>query len=162
MGPGWLGRKEARLRRIIVKHWRLVGGQPINCFSNNLAICGSNGRKRSAPSLLLPFTVTESEEIKSNFEKICGRPNFCDSIDATHNVMILSTVGRSNGVWIESEKNHNMLLQAIVDQDMRFCDVMENSSFHKLSKQVKWLDEKKKNRNSRWNGAGEVYNCGLR
>ncbi|KAJ6357780.1 hypothetical protein OIU78_005590 [Salix suchowensis] len=53
-------------------------------------------------------------------------------------------VGRSNGVWIESEKNHNMLLQAIVDQDMRFCDVMENSSFHKLSKQVKWLDEKKK------------------
>ncbi|KAJ6772820.1 hypothetical protein OIU74_018934 [Salix koriyanagi] len=99
--------------------------------------------------------------MKSDFEKICGLPNFCDSIDATHIVMILSTVGRSNGVWIDSEKNHNMLLQATVDQDMRFCDVMQNSSFRRLSKQVKWLDEKKKNRNSRWNGVGEVHNCGL-
>ncbi|KAF9674781.1 hypothetical protein SADUNF_Sadunf10G0162600 [Salix dunnii] len=145
---------EARLRQIIVKHWRLVGDQPINCFSNNLAISGSNGRKRSAPFLLLPFTVTEIEGIKSNFEKICGLPDFCDSIDATHIVMILSTVGRSNGVRIDSEKNHRMLLQTIVDQDMRFCDVIvghpvvQNSSLHKLSMQVKWLNEKEKNRTS--------------
>lgn len=45
---------------------------------------------------------------------------------------------------LKGEKNHNMLLQAIVDQDMRFCNVMQNSSFRRLSKQVKWLDEKKK------------------
>jgi hypothetical protein len=65
-------------------------------------------------------------------------------------------VDRSNGVWIDREKNHNMLLQATVDPDMRFCGVivgypgslsdalvLQNSSSHKLSKEVKRLNEKK-------------------
>ncbi|KAJ6892253.1 hypothetical protein NC651_025451 [Populus alba x Populus x berolinensis] len=65
-------------------------------------------------------------------------------------------VDRSNGVWIDREKNHNMLLQATVDPNMRFRGVivgfpgslsdellLQNSSFHKLSKEVKMLNEKK-------------------
>uniref|UniRef100_A0A3N7FNI3 SOSEKI DIX-like domain-containing protein n=1 Tax=Populus trichocarpa TaxID=3694 RepID=A0A3N7FNI3_POPTR len=52
-------RREARLWRIIVKHWRLVGDQPIIFFSNNPAICGSNGRKRSAPSLLAFHSIRD-------------------------------------------------------------------------------------------------------
>ncbi|KAJ6900445.1 hypothetical protein NC652_026532 [Populus alba x Populus x berolinensis] len=98
--------------------------------------------ERGLHLLCWPFTVTEIEEIKSNFEKIFGLPNYC--------------VDRSNGVWIDREKNHNMLVQATGDPNMRSCGVivgfpgslsyallLQNSSFHKLSKEVKMLNEKK-------------------
>ena len=75
---------------------------------------------------------------------------------------------RSNDVWIDREKNHNMLLQATGDPDMRFCGVivgfpgslsdallLQNSSFHKLSKEVKMLNEKKYRTSGR-SGVGEV------
>jgi hypothetical protein len=45
--------------------------------------------ERGLHHLCWPFTVTEIEEIKSNFEKICGLPNYCGSIDATRTAMTL-------------------------------------------------------------------------
>lgn len=112
--------------------------------------------ERGLHHLCWPSTEAEMEEIKSNFEKICGLPNCCGSIDTTHIVMTLPTVDRSNDVWIDREKNHSMLLQAIVDPDMRFRDVivgypgslsdalvLQNSSFYKLSEEGKRLNGKK-------------------
>ncbi|KAG6765316.1 hypothetical protein POTOM_029347 [Populus tomentosa] len=112
--------------------------------------------ERGLHHLCWPSTEAEMEEIKSNFEKICGLPNCCGSIDTTHIVMTLPTVDRSNDVWIDREKNHSMLLQAIVDPDMRFRDVivgypgslsdalvLQNSSFFKLSEEGKRLNGKK-------------------
>lgn len=112
--------------------------------------------ERGLHHLCWPSTEAEMEEIKSNFEKICGLPNCCGSIDTTHIVMTLPTVDRSNDVWIDREKNHSMLLQAIVDPDMRFRDVivgypgslsdalvLQNSSFYKLCEEEKRLNGKK-------------------
>ncbi|KAJ6350189.1 hypothetical protein OIU78_006375 [Salix suchowensis] len=112
--------------------------------------------ERGLHHLCWPSTEAEMEEIKSNFEKICGLPNCCGSIDTTHIVMTLPTVDHSNDVWIDREKNRSMLLQAIVDPDMRLRDVivgypgslsdaivLQNSSFYKLSEEGKRLNGKK-------------------
>ncbi|KAG6758385.1 hypothetical protein POTOM_038730 [Populus tomentosa] len=45
--------------------------------------------ERGLHLLRWPFTVTEIEEIKSNFEKICGLPNYCGSIDDARIAMTL-------------------------------------------------------------------------
>lgn len=103
-----------------------------------------------------PSTEAEMEEIKSKFEKIHGLPNCCGAIDNTHIVMTLPTVDKSNDVWIDREKKHSMVLQAIVGPDMRFCDaligypgslsdalVLENSRFFKLCEEGERLNGKK-------------------
>lgn len=92
-----------------------------------------------------PNSEAEMESIKSKFEKICGLPNCCGAIDTTHIMMCLPCVDSSNDVWIDLEKNHSMVLQAIVDPEMRFRDivtgwpgslddnlVLHNSAFFKL------------------------------
>ncbi|KAF2318677.1 hypothetical protein GH714_010022 [Hevea brasiliensis] len=112
--------------------------------------------ERGLHHLRWPTTEAEIEEIKSKFEKMHGLPNCCGVIDTTHIVMTLPTVDHSNDVWIDREKNHSMVLQAIVDPDMRFRDVivgypgslsdalvLQNSSFFKLSEEGKRLNGKK-------------------
>ncbi|KAJ9160064.1 hypothetical protein P3X46_025500 [Hevea brasiliensis] len=112
--------------------------------------------ERGLHHLRWPATEAEIEEIKSKFEKMHGLPNCCGVIDTTHIVMTLPTVDHSNDVWIDREKNHSMVLQAIVDPDMRFRDVivgypgslsdalvLQNSSFFKLSEEGKRLNGKK-------------------
>lgn len=63
------------------------------------------------------------QEIKRGFEASYGLPNCCGAIDATHIMMTLPAVQTSDD-WCDQEKNYSMLLQGIVDHEMRFIDIM--------------------------------------
>ncbi|XP_028797791.1 protein ANTAGONIST OF LIKE HETEROCHROMATIN PROTEIN 1 [Neltuma alba] len=63
------------------------------------------------------------EDIKSWFESSYGLPNCCGAIDATHIMMTLPAVQTSDD-WCDQENNYSMLLQGIVDHEMRFIDIM--------------------------------------
>ncbi|KAF5177211.1 Antagonist of like heterochromatin protein [Thalictrum thalictroides] len=63
------------------------------------------------------------EEIKSNFEDAFGLPNCCGAIDATHIIMTLPAIETSDD-WCDQSKNYSMFLQAIVDDSMRFLDIV--------------------------------------
>ncbi|GKU91889.1 hypothetical protein SLEP1_g5699 [Rubroshorea leprosula] len=80
--------------------------------------------ERGLHHLQWPSTEAEMEDIKSKFERIRGLPNCCGAIDITHIVMTLPTMDPSNDVWFDSEKNYSMVLQAIVDPEMRLRDVI--------------------------------------
>ncbi|XP_068669110.1 protein ALP1-like [Aristolochia californica] len=112
--------------------------------------------KRALHHLQWPNTETEMKEIKSKFEKIRGLPNCCGALDTTHIMMCLPTVDPSNDIWFDREKNHSMVLQAIVDPDMRFRDIvtgwpgsmndslmLKNSGFYNLCENGKRLNGKK-------------------
>ncbi|KAM0953286.1 putative harbinger transposase-derived nuclease domain-containing protein [Dioscorea sansibarensis] len=100
-------------------------------------------------------TEDETEKIKSKFEKIRGLPNCCGVIDTTHITMTLSS-DTANDVWVDPAKNHSMILQAIVDPELRFRDivtgwpgrmsnslVLRNSGFFKLCESGVRLNGKK-------------------
>ncbi|KAK9284071.1 hypothetical protein L1049_012331 [Liquidambar formosana] len=112
--------------------------------------------ERGLHHLHWPSTEDEMEEIKSKFENIRGLPNCCGAIDTTHIFMCLPTIDPSNDIWFDREKNNSMILQAIVDPDMRFRDVvigwpgslsdslvLKSSGFFKLSEEGKRLNGKK-------------------
>lgn len=80
--------------------------------------------QKGLPHLQWPSTEDEISEIKSKFEKLKGLPNCCGAIDTTHIHMLLSSSEAETKMWIDREKNHSMVLQAIVDPDMRFLDVL--------------------------------------
>ncbi|KAL3517605.1 hypothetical protein ACH5RR_020194 [Cinchona calisaya] len=63
------------------------------------------------------------EKIKSEFEAACGLPNCCGAIDATHIVMTLPAVQTSDD-WCDQQNNFSMFLQGIVDNEMRFLDIV--------------------------------------
>ncbi|KAK3193731.1 hypothetical protein Dsin_025041 [Dipteronia sinensis] len=63
------------------------------------------------------------EEIKSSFEALFGLPNSCGAIDATHIIMTLPAVQTSDD-WCDQENNYSMLVQGIVDHEMRFIDIV--------------------------------------
>ncbi|KAF8388083.1 hypothetical protein HHK36_026749 [Tetracentron sinense] len=63
------------------------------------------------------------EDIKSKFEACFGFPNCCGAIDATHIIMTLPAVDTSDD-WCDQENNYSMFLQAIVDDEMRFLDIV--------------------------------------
>lgn len=63
------------------------------------------------------------EKIKSEFEVSFGLPNCCGAIDATHIVMTLPAVQTSDD-WCDQENNFSMFLQGIVDNEMRFLDIV--------------------------------------
>ncbi|XP_038680925.1 protein ALP1-like [Tripterygium wilfordii] len=103
-----------------------------------------------------PSTEAKMTEIKSNFEKKLGLPNCCGVIDTTHILMSLSTLDPASEKWLDHEKNHSMLLQAIVDHSMRFLDIVtgwpgqleewavfESSGFCKLCNEGERLNGKK-------------------
>ncbi|XP_050209875.1 uncharacterized protein LOC126660423 [Mercurialis annua] len=146
---------------------RLVSGESLSSVGdsfgvNQSTVCHITWRfveameERGVHHLRWPSTEAEIEAIKSKFEKLHGLPNCCGVIEATHIVMTLPAVDHSNDVWIDLEKNHSMVLQVIVDPDMRFRDVnvgcpgslsdalvLQNSSFFKLSEEGKRLNGKK-------------------
>ncbi|KAG8078431.1 hypothetical protein GUJ93_ZPchr0007g6409 [Zizania palustris] len=68
-------------------------------------------------------TPEEMASIKAKFEKIKGLPNCCGAIDTTHILMCSSAQPNSN-IWLDGENRNSMVLQAIVDADMRFRDVV--------------------------------------
>lgn len=111
--------------------------------------------RRGLHHLRWPSSDEETEDIKSKFENIRGFPNCCGAIDTTHVTMCLPFADPTNKVWCDHEKNHSMLLQAIVDPDMRFRDivtgwpgkltdslVLKTSNFFKLSEKGKRLNGK--------------------
>lgn len=112
--------------------------------------------ERGLHHLCWPSTEAEMEIIKSKFEKIRSLPNCCGAIDTTHIMMTLPNVHPDNDVWIDYEKNSSMILQAIVDPEMRFRNViagwpgslsdaivLQSSGFFKLSEDGERLNGKK-------------------
>ncbi|KAM6582585.1 hypothetical protein CsatB_009587 [Cannabis sativa] len=112
--------------------------------------------ERGLHHLCWPSSEQEMEKIKANFEKIRGLPNCCGAIDTTHIMMTLPTTDPHNDVWLDCEKNCSMILQAIVDPEMRFRDiiagwpgsfsdavVLESSGFFKMSEEQTRLNGKK-------------------
>ncbi|TVU41737.1 hypothetical protein EJB05_15282 [Eragrostis curvula] len=63
------------------------------------------------------------EEIKANLEAAFGLPNCCGGVDATHIIMTLPAVESSED-WCDPAKNYSMFLQGIVDDDLRFIDIV--------------------------------------
>ncbi|CAI9781191.1 unnamed protein product [Fraxinus pennsylvanica] len=87
---------------------------------------------------------SKMDEIKSKFEAFSGLPNCCGAIDATHIIMTLPAVETSDD-WCDQEKNYSMFVQGVVDNEMRFLDIVTGwpggmpisrllkcSGFHKL------------------------------
>ncbi|VFQ98179.1 unnamed protein product [Cuscuta campestris] len=109
-----------------------------------------------AHHLRWPSSNPEMDRVKSKFEQIRGLPNCCGAIDTTHVTMLVSSTERTADVWVDEMGNHSMVLQAIVDPEMRFRDIvtglpgkMDNASvlqtsvFFKLCKKGKRLNGKK-------------------
>ncbi|KAL0418127.1 UNVERIFIED_CONTAM: protein ALP1-like, partial [Sesamum radiatum] len=71
-----------------------------------------------------PSTEREMTEIKSKFEKIRGLPNCCGAIDTTHITMLLTSSDQEADTWLDRKENHSMILQVIVDPDLRFQDIV--------------------------------------
>ncbi|KAJ7947697.1 Harbinger transposase-derived nuclease [Quillaja saponaria] len=112
--------------------------------------------ERGLQHLQWPSPETEMTEIKSKFKKVGGFPNCCGAIDATHIMMCLPASEPASNVWLDHEKNHSMVLQAIVDPDLRFRDIVtgwpgkmkdwlvfESSNFYKLCDKGERLNGKK-------------------
>ncbi|KAL3625894.1 hypothetical protein CASFOL_030423 [Castilleja foliolosa] len=71
-----------------------------------------------------PSSEREATEIKRKFEKIRGLPNCCGAIDTTHITMMLTSSDPEANTWLDSNGNHSMVLQAVVDPDLRFRDIV--------------------------------------
>ncbi|KAJ8626988.1 hypothetical protein MRB53_020295 [Persea americana] len=67
--------------------------------------------------------ASKVEEIKEKFETAFGLPCCCGAIDATHIIMTLPAVETSDD-WCDKERNYSMFLQGIVDNEMRFLDIV--------------------------------------
>ncbi|KAF5802118.1 putative harbinger transposase-derived nuclease domain-containing protein [Helianthus annuus] len=80
--------------------------------------------ERGLHHLQWPSTEAEITQIKSKFENIRGLPNCCGVIDTTHIMMLLSASDRTVDVWLDRKDNHSMILQVIVDPEMRFHDIV--------------------------------------
>lgn len=63
------------------------------------------------------------EEIKAVIEDSLGLPNCCGAIDATHIIMTLPAIETSDD-WCDQVKNYSMFVQGVVDDKMRFLDVV--------------------------------------
>ncbi|XP_054813187.1 protein ALP1-like isoform X2 [Prosopis cineraria] len=114
--------------------------------------------EKALQHLQWPSTEAEIMAIKSKFEKVQGLPNCCGIVDATHITMCLPLSEPFSNVWLDHEKKHSMVLQAIVDPDMRFRDIVtgwpgkmkdwsvfESSDFYKLCVKGERLNGKKLN-----------------
>lgn len=80
--------------------------------------------ERGLHHLQWPSTDYGITQIKSKFENIRGLPNCCGAIDTTHIMMLLAVTDKNNNAWLDRMGNYSMILQVIVDPDMRFRDVV--------------------------------------
>lgn len=103
-----------------------------------------------------PSTEQEMTQIKRKFEKIRGLPNCCGAIDTTHITMLLTSSDQEANTWLDRKDNHSMILQAIVDPDLRFrnivtgwpgkmndSSVLQSSNFFKLCQKGEMLNGNK-------------------
>lgn len=67
--------------------------------------------ERGLLHLQWPSTETEIAWIKTEFEKMQGLPNCCGAIDITHIMMNLPASDPTSSQWLDSQKNHSMVLQ---------------------------------------------------
>lgn len=92
-----------------------------------------------------PSSELEMTKIKQKFENIRGLPNCCGAIDTTHITMLITSSDQEADTWLDHKQNHSMILQAIVDPDLRFRNIvtgwpgkmndsstLQSSSFFKL------------------------------
>lgn len=99
-----------------------------------------------------------TKNLKEKFESIRGLPNCCGAIAYTK-IMITcpsSKVDPYRDMWCHKQNNASMIVQAIVDPEMRFldivsgfpgsfsdADVLQSSCFYELSEQGKRLNGEK-------------------
>ncbi|KAG9160807.1 hypothetical protein Leryth_008639 [Lithospermum erythrorhizon] len=153
--------------RVAIALRRLSSGESLSLIGEELGVHRSTVSKitwqfvevmeeKGLHHLRWPSTVESMEEIKINFEKIWGLPNCCGAIDATHIVFGSNLSDSSNHVWCDQEKNCSMLLQAIVDPELRFLDIvtgwpgsltnsqlLRGSTFHNLAEEGNRLNGRK-------------------
>ncbi|MCO5574777.1 hypothetical protein L7F22_028569 [Adiantum nelumboides] len=67
-------------------------------------------------------TACDLTKIKAGFQAVCGLPNCCGAIDATH-INIHLSKNETNESWYNRYGNYSMVVQGIVDANMRFLDV---------------------------------------
>ncbi|MCO5612795.1 hypothetical protein L7F22_067065 [Adiantum nelumboides] len=78
--------------------------------------------KNAGRKLRWPETAGELAQVKDGFRALRGLPNCCGAIDATHIKMNLPK-NETNESWFDRNGNYSMLVQGIVDANMRFLDV---------------------------------------
>ncbi|KAL3338182.1 hypothetical protein AABB24_030365 [Solanum stoloniferum] len=121
--------------RVAVALRRLSSGDSLSIVGESLGIHQSTVsqitwrfveamEERCLHHIRWPTNQDDMKDIKSKFENIRGLPNCCGAVDTTHIMFCLSTADPLSKVWSDLEKNHSMILQAIVDPDMRFLDVL--------------------------------------
>eukprot|EP01018_Ginkgo_biloba_P041125 Gb_15856 [translate_table: standard] len=101
-------------------------------------------KKQASNLIQWPTSLTSLHQIKEGFCLKQGFPNCCGVIDATHIQMDL-LYNESSIDWYDHEHNYSMLVQAIVDSNMRLLDIcrgqlgslndirlLRNASFYRL------------------------------
>lgn len=152
--------------QVAVSLRRLGSGESLGIIGDSFGLTHSNVaqitwrfveamEKRALHHLRWPDDDSDMERIKSKFEKLSGLPNCCGAIDVTHILMNLRASDPTIKLCRDHEKNHSMVLQAIVGPDMRFLDIVtgwpgkmneslifQNSSFYRLCREEKRLNGK--------------------
>lgn len=120
-------------RQVAIAVMRLVTGNTLRCISEILG-CGlstvvkivykfiASVRQNASSFLQWPATAETLARIKDGFLQKHGLPNCCGAIDATHVYMELPS-GEPADVWMNRSHTYSMILQAVVDPDLRFLDV---------------------------------------
>jgi hypothetical protein len=93
--------------------------------------------------------------IKSRFDKIHGLPNCCGVLHTTHIKITPSSPGQNYELLLNNEKNYSIVLQVVVDQDMRFrkfqifpgsirgSTILQSSNIFKLCEKGEYLNGSK-------------------
>lgn len=152
--------------QVAVSLRRLGSGESLGVIGDSLGLTHSNVaqitwrfveamEKRALNHLQWPDNDSSMNRIKSWFEQLSGLPNCCGAIDVTHILMNLRASDPTIKLCRDHAKNHSMVLQAIVDPNMRFLDIVtgwpgkmneslifQNSNFYRLCREGKRLNGK--------------------
>ncbi|MCO5568636.1 hypothetical protein L7F22_022335 [Adiantum nelumboides] len=79
--------------------------------------------KQRSKFIRWPRTATDMQQVKDGFEAKQGFPNCCGALDVTHINMELPCE-EAHVAWYDRNHNYSMTLQAVVDSEMRFLNVM--------------------------------------
>ncbi|MCO5568637.1 hypothetical protein L7F22_022336 [Adiantum nelumboides] len=63
------------------------------------------------------------QQVKDDFEEKQGFPNCCGALDITH-INMERPCGEAHVAWYDRNHNYSMRLQATIDSEMRFLNVM--------------------------------------
>eukprot|EP00250_Pteridium_aquilinum_P015991 c22876_g1_i1 orf=80-1522(+) len=127
------GRLMSVERQVAIAVMRLATGNTLKCISQLLG-CGlstvvkivykfiASVRQNASSFLQWPSTGDTLARVKDGFLQKHQLPNCCGAIDATHVLMELPS-GEPAEVWINRSHTYSMILQAVVDTDLKFLDV---------------------------------------